>query len=636
MAAIRFKGFPRSVPLAGKAAAAAAGGASVRIETQRGRLGVAPEGVFFEALVEGFDTPGPAPGRIADPRFHELYYIWNFGDPGARFVAPVNLVAAHRDANVGYGPLTAHTFTRAGRYEVAVMVIEPASGKTATASLLIEVRDPDAAFPGRSTLYVHPGRDVAAAPPGAQAFASLDAAVEAARKLRAPSRILLARGAEHAVGGIDFGGLPGLYLAAGPGTGPRPRLVRPKGGPNYLMRFTKFDPDRARDAILSGLHLAGSWDAATETGRADLNGLVLGKDEPSHLLVHDCRIEGFSGCVSASRLTAGGVRLFSETTITGWRDYGIYDSAHRHFALMGCSLVQDPDARAGGDKDGRHNNHNPIRFANCGKVSIDATEFYSRTGWTVNVKPWRTPQPCLRWNQNSVAGAKGNLQRVSAEGGYAVLSFGTVRASVPAKPQNVLVDHCLIVGTHLTRYPVQAEFGALTLRNSILIVPRVPRYGTDSTFVPFCGLALENSGKIPETTESPIRAYSNTLVNLMADADSPKGAARMRRFVGKPESFAEVTDANNIVFEPNTGEPQTADGPLDTTPVFPPREKGYLAEDVPELQAGQATPPDTVRLPWPLAGSPALGSALAGPVAVDDFLGRQRPAYPSRGALEMQ
>lgn len=47
------------------------------------------------------------------------------------------------------------------------------------------------------------------------------------------------------------------------------------------------------------------------------------------------------------------------------------------------------------------------------------------------------------------------------------------------------------------------------------------------------------------------------------------------------------------------------------------------------------TPIDTIASFAPLAGSSALGDAGPGPVAMTDFYGNRRPAYPSRGAFEI-
>ena len=68
--------------------------------------------------------------------------------------------------------------------------------------------------------------------------------------------------------------------------------------------------------------------------------------------------------------------------------------------------------------------------------------------------------------------------------------------------------------------------------------------------------------------------------------------------------------------------------------MFTPTEPGYK-DNVTALQTAYATPASSVWSGAPQTVSEALGDALNDPVAYDDFYGKPRPQYPSRGALEM-
>ena len=161
---------------------------------QRARLNVAPEGFFFEAEVDGFDATGPRGRAVYDDRFHDLYYFWNFDDPYT-FKAPENLPPEHRNANIAYGPVAAHTFRRAGQYNVSVLVVEPSSGKFTTTKRTVTVGNPDVVFGGQNTIFVDTTGTGKGAPAGALIVKALDRAVGMVQgNDQTPKRIMLRRG----------------------------------------------------------------------------------------------------------------------------------------------------------------------------------------------------------------------------------------------------------------------------------------------------------------------------------------------------------------------------------------------------------------------------------------------------------
>ena len=75
--------------------------------------------------------------------------------------------------------------------------------------------------------------------------------------------------------------------------------------------------------------------------------------------------------------------------------------------------------------------------------------------------------------------------------------------------------------------------------------------------------------------------------------------------------------------------------PFDRTPVWEPRWLGRLEyADAGVLQTRYRPPPDTVALYRPLPGSPAIGAATSGYVALWDLLGRPRWPTLTLGAVE--
>ena len=131
------------------------GDATVTVEVTRSALRTAPEGVFFKAVDwTGFDT---VKGDVAnfDNRQMDLIHIWSFGDPGSRYDVPEKLLPEWRDANTARGPFASHVYECLDGFTEGVRshtwnltVIEPSTGRIATASGVIDVTDPNVTFAG--------------------------------------------------------------------------------------------------------------------------------------------------------------------------------------------------------------------------------------------------------------------------------------------------------------------------------------------------------------------------------------------------------------------------------------------------------------------------------------------------------
>lgn len=149
------------------------GDVSANITVSRSNLGVGPEAITFSVDGwTGFDTVGPGAGEVFDARHRDLIYLWNFDDTGATFAGPVNVLAAWRNANVAYGSRVSHVFGP-GTYSPSCLIVEPASGKTATIQVpAFTVADPNSVFAPGETIYVHPTADYSASPATAGTDAS--------------------------------------------------------------------------------------------------------------------------------------------------------------------------------------------------------------------------------------------------------------------------------------------------------------------------------------------------------------------------------------------------------------------------------------------------------------------------------
>ena len=635
---------------------------SAKITARRSSLATAPERVFFSVTVDGFETKGPddlvyGDGGVYDPQKHDLIYVWDFGDPGSTYTAPEKLLPEHRDANTGFGPFVSHVYERPGSYTVSCTIIEPSSNEYATVYYGIgadnedlkvsgdgiPVGDPDLLFAGGRTVYVDPD-GTGTAPAGAILQTNLRKALDYPKGKAGPYRIMLRRDVSYDLEEyrLDTTHPDEMHIVAeaGAGAGAKPVIRFVNGAPyTYYKINTQFEmrgPNN--EVVFSDIDFVGLWDATTETGDGNDDCFLIQSGADFQLdtfLVHNCSIYGFQrGVVTSAVQPNTGGWVLSNTHIGGWRDYGYYGSGASDFGIIGCRIAQNVDALAGGDKDGTHNGHGPIRHMAHDRTVIDACDLFTRCGWVQNVEGYRTQQPCIRWNMNQRSGALGNIQRCAMEGGWQIIHCAATNTDEwyednTVRPQNLLIERNVFVGSHMTRYFLYLGHGGLTIRNNLMIAPDVERV---ATFFRMGSFVTTASNYIEEANAFalPVRFYHNTLVNLMSAANAGTEAGAIINVGG----FSNVLSENNLEHQPNLAPPIDAYAPLDQTVLWTPREKGYISSAVPVLDTTLASPADTVRRSSPQAKSPALGAAEGTIEVVRDLPGNPRPPYPSIGALE--
>lgn len=598
--ALRFKGFASgaSVSLSAtmggvsdSASVASWGEAyagTVSVEIKKSTLGIAPEGVKFE--ISGFaDFDTPPPTGIYDERLHNFVFLWDFGDAGASFKTPKNLVSAHRDANVGYGFAASHVYQEPGTYTASVLVIELSSGKRAIWTGTIEVKDPNAEFPGPRTVYVAPDGNVTDAPAGALAYSSLDEALAAVQGETVPHRIMLIRGQTSLLSAqFDFNNkqFPNVFITSEPGTGDK-HVVRTEidlgnRGLFYVRRVNPTLGGTGIDFVWQDIRFEGPWDATSETSLDTSTNEApvcfwFENTGVDYALFSGCEQDGFS---LVNRLSPQvPVKIFHEHLTTNWQDYAFFGDC-QDVAFLGCQIAQHKDAMSGGPKDGKHNNHGPIRLAAVGlpgqpgTTIMDGCDLFSRNGWFPNVAGYTTIQPCIRWNMESTVGARMNLQRTTMEGGYNLLAISRTRASDRAGVQvNVVVEKSLFVGSHMTSELISVLHSGVTVRNNLMIQPDVPRLSSifDPDSFVSVGYSADEPGE-PVDIDGPIQIVHNTLVNLMTDANANSSAVSNEATFIVP--YTSTTVADNLVHQPNLNDPQTSHAPIDVAALFDARETG--------------------------------------------------------------
>jgi hypothetical protein len=596
---------------------------------------VAPEAVSMEISVEGFATQGPASGAVYNPQYHELYYFWDFGE-NYRFSAPENLIDAHKNSGVAYGPKVSHTYRIPGTYTVSCLVVEPASGRSTTAVLEVIVADPNTVFAGLNTVFVSPSSDFSNAPDGARGARSLEEAFGLIGGTGlAPKRIMLNRGEIFAYGGRWFGldyesSLPSTHVVAGPGNGANPRVVM-SGGIAWNDKATSGN-GADKDFIWQNIDLEGPWDSVSETG-SNVTAFTHFDRPPRLQLFDGCSFDGFEIAFYAANNDPNIAHRFvamNDCAITNWRSYGVLYGVGVGLALTGTKIACHPQASVGGSQDGLHNEQGPLRFHVGDNLLISNCDFFNRIGWS-KVGSFQSIQPCVRQNVSGKPGFFSNIQASSFEGGAGVVEY-TVEAGLTPGPINAVLEKCYLLANHQSWGGVRSQMAGLTVRNNIIVFPSASRDATIIDPFGFVEMAYQSGGSA-EAYSAPVRVHNNTYVNLMQPDDYLGESFAITEFAAASQ-FSNARSDNNLIYQPNTG--MTADGPLETSPVlWTPREAGYQTRRQ-GLIVSTATAHDTVATFRPQAGSDALGDALNGDVAYDDFLGNQRPQYAARGARETQ
>ena len=614
-------------------------GASLTINiVRRHATETAPESIWFDVSVTGFDSTGPTGGNIYDNRLHKIDYYWTFGDPGT-FTAPVNLLSGYDDSNIWFGPKAVHVFQADGTFTVSCWAYEKSSGKSAFNTLQVTVKDPDVEFAGADTITVGPtGRD----------HTTLDAAISAVKgQQTTPKRIVLDRDETFSCSGGAFGNnagnqWPSVYITAEDVAGAKPIV-------NFTGGFSWDDIERGvsdKDFVFSDLDLRGGWDSVTETGTS-ITFLTNSRWKVRTLLLNRCEFSKFAAViVEAANYTEGpsdGAKVLNDSIVTDWQDYGFaIDSRCGMSAAVGSRIAGHVDAHGGGAKDGSHNTHGPWRNGYCDVMIAYALDVFNRQGWFVNFAPYNTQQPCLRAMQGtSVTGDVATDAFVSVvgcclEGGNSCLEIKRQNGTITSKPMNGLVAQNYMLGSHMTARMIYLEYGGITVRDNIFNFADVPRVAF-APFDPDEFVRADYPGDSTESRDAPIEIYGNTCVSEVSTANYAGTVAAP--VILTNSGFTDTTEENNIRHVPNITSPVTPDGPLVENDSgsfgWTPREKGYTDETV-ALETQRANPSDAVNSYKPDTGSAALDPGLAGLVSYRDVLGAVRPAgNEDRGANQV-
>lgn len=608
---------------------------SVDILTVASSSQTAPAGVWFEAInVADFTFERDSgTGNAYDPSFHEITYIWTVrGNPLAAFTAPENMVTGWNDPNTAYGKKVAFLFNDPGTYTVDLWAVSP-TGTTAIAEASVNVADPDTVYPGTNTICYSTGGSWSGEKPGCQRITSVAALQSALQAAATPPRVLFKRG--QTITDMELfvnGGLLG-YVGAW-GTGDKP-IVRSAHTKNAIQFWNQTS---ITDFTITDIDFRGGWDAASETGVRDLSPLDF-KASPTacHYTIAHCSFSGFMGLFLGTGQDHPAQMIFANNVITNWRDYGMFvhntfDDDVR-FAVIGCRITQNINALNGGTKNGLYNNHGPIRCTDAANFYISVTDLFSRNGWS-GLSPDNADQPCLRYNHLGSQNRFFNMDRCVCEGGFHPLAFAGQNGGTIENPGNFVIDKALLIGTAKTSKAfIVAEFGGLTVRNTIGIMPNSPFYHG----IAWAGaVRYEIDNPIANNITTPMALYGSSFVNLRSAANDNNHDWLLEQGGGV---FDIVTVENNVLHGPGLDTPVTGDAPVNTSGTIPgviPRYRGvlYNFEHESGVLSGSVPSGGSFTLPYPQGTDQAYWQAIEA-TDTDHLIGIGSFFYVERGEFSV-
>lgn len=554
--------------------------ASIDINTVSTTVPVAPAGIWFDAVnLAGFNVSGgPAPGEIHDPSAHEMTFIWTVrGQPLANYAAPQNMVSAWNNPNIAYGKKVVFAFPDPGTYTIDLWAID-SEGTVGIAEETIVVANSDSLYPGSLTICFsnNPGETWAGEKPGCQRVTTVSG-LQSAINAAAPNipRILLKR--NQSLANIDLRLDQGQlgYLGTW-GSGDRPIVHQTGDGYALYFRDGATMPEFTCESVV----FKGRWDSTTETGRPTNSALFFTqKTTDCFFMVHNCVFDGFNTLSLSSRPSTHNTIIFADNVITNWRDYGVYthiaDNPNSRMAFIGCQIAQHPDALNGGAKNGLFNTHGPIRYANTSTVYMAVCDLFSRCGWS-GLGSDTADQPCIRSNHLGEENRYLGLDRLVAEGGFRTLDLGGQNggsSGTVEQPGNYILDKVLCIASAKTISPfISAQFGGLTIRNMIGILPNVPQYHTGNTWKNAVLMTPDNPSGA--NADAPMSIHSSSFVSLRDSGNDLNGIWALD---DDPSAFNTLSRENNVLHAPDMDQAETSFAPFDlgtTIPGITPRFRG--------------------------------------------------------------
>jgi len=591
--------------------------------------GLAPNIVRVKSTEIGMDDP-------SDPDYvekHDNDFRTTFSD-AYTYTAPQNVLTNWRNAGYSLSDIADHCYKESGSYAINRTVTNKQTGCVSVAApKTITLNDKSSVFDDTNTFYISPTLTPNPADPAMLVFATVknafDYSINPALSLTRTRYILEANTAHKTLGVRVRDYHPDMCVEFLAGAS----LEQVNPTQQYMFWFS----DANKNFRLINPVVFGDWDPVTETGNFSSKFIFTTGAKTPNILVVDGFLKGMpdnfviSGSGSAG---VGGLGLVN-TAVDGYANYGAFMGAGIWHSRLGTRIIQLPEAQSGGPKDGFNNAHGCFRNSSQQPVEsvVEGCDAYTANGWIANVViggvPYYTEQPCERINQEQIAGSVERYLRSSFEGGFNLMAnqnkdqSGGAAAGVTNCDADMVVSYCVFVASHMTQSYIALASSGITIKNNLFTVPDV-----------------NEIADVFETSEvlallQPITAGVGLLRNKVAGC-----TVHDKRTAAVNQQIAYIRDLtttispsmvmeDNVLVQPNKG--AIADQPLTQADLWPPRSLGYIDINtgVPTVVAGTASPAGGVPESKPLAGNPAIASAVK--TRCRDLSGNMRVQPTNRG-----
>lgn len=616
---------------------------TVEIETNEPGALVAPTQIWLKAInhsgLAPFEETGPETGNVYDGAQHEYYHEWTInGEPLSDWSKPDNLLSAHNNPNKMFGREVAFCLPTPGHYVIDLVVTDRLGVRALASTQTLIVFDPESYFPPADRIYVDPDGIHAGVPAASEKVDTIEEARVAMQSRTAnPTWLLLRRGVEHSMDGVDFGNayneFHGVLIASQfndvrmiSGYGPsseRPSVtlttLAERASTNAL--FVVQHPLNGDWRTINGIEFRGYRDGGTEHGYGNQYGATSAHQwgKEGYFTVHDCISEGLGYGFVVGGATGGLAhrQVISDCAANNILNMGVYGGkAGVRVSVQGTRLAHNVNAPNYGGGEGIRNFGGGLRIPKAAYIHIAGCDVFSRCGWDNNA------QPCLRLFTDPDAGQEGGIvERCSLEGGYEILQM-TNSAGLSMYPFNMVVERNLLVASASTTTMIAATRSGTTIRDNLLIWPNTPTKVTPglSGLIGFSRTG-SSEDEMPGLYSNPISIYGNTTLNQMSAANDTGAGFLPVKFTGDENGdyFTNVINENNIEHRPDGSTVVDTYAPLDlSTPIsgMTPRYAGFrYSFEMYNLTLGADYGPGaSVSIPYSLIGDGLnLGTPSTGP-----------------------
>lgn len=575
------------------------GNASFQIsEVNSPGLNVAPYGAFWRATnFDGFQNPdgsalveGQANANVFDPSQRHITFIWDMGDDPYTPAFTPNIPTAWRDWNRHYGKQIVHTYDQPGTYTMWCMAFDT-RGNYAYAEFERTVADPDVVFPANKTVYVSQSGNFPDPLPAGSVTATTGAQINSAMQAMgdsAPRRVRLPFGETLTnMTTINRGGGVAILIDCWGNPANGPATISNTGMPGPL----DFGGSIPQGAIVRDIILQGSYVPARDIGFASSPFIGENSRNADRMLFHRCKFTGWENSTSGPRTgNTLPTRIYSNTQITDFFNYGIGpDTLPDWWSFVGCDLSHHVDtlnsnANTNGDQQTggfiMGPQHGPLRTEVGYNTYVAMTSFFSRAGW-FGATEGTTLQPaidqaCVRfWHNFNSAELSASRQfvlhhhnwnRVTFEGGDAIVSLSNSSLPAAERPRNFVLDKFIMVGSASSyEFMLSGIQSGVTAKNGLMLRYGGPRSVTN-LFAGAISFGYNSNTALPRN-----EYYNITYVELMATGDIRTPYVQ----IALPSDAPGAVEQNNVLLTPSRSIGEAVSN-LSTTTLegFVLREKG--------------------------------------------------------------